>query len=96
MNLTLCEYEYIPEYQPSSSGQKYHGFLAQEVERVIPEAVSIVGDKRLAEGRVIEGLRVVAHDRIFSEAVGAIQALHAMLQEHNARIRALEKQSSAI
>lgn len=88
--LTLYEYEYTPEYQPSSSGQKYHGFLAQEVEKVIPAAVSVVGDHTNSDGQVIEGLRVIAHDRIFGEAVGAIQALHAMLQRQESRIRELE------
>jgi hypothetical protein len=90
-DLTLYEYEYTPEYQPSLSGQKYHGFLAQEVEKVIPAAVSIIGDHTISDGQVIEGLRVVAHDRIFGEAVGAIQALHAMLQQQEARIRELEE-----
>jgi hypothetical protein len=89
-SLTLYEYEYIPEYQAGPPGRKYHGFLAQEVENVIPEAVSIVGHRQTG-GPAIDGLRVVAYDRIFSEAVGAIQALHSMLQRQEARIHELEE-----
>lgn len=95
VDLTLYEYEYIPECQPSLSGQKYHGFLAQEVEKVIPAAVSIIGDQTLGDDQVIEGLRVIDHDRIFGEAVGAIQALHAMVRQQEARIRELEERHAA-
>ncbi len=96
MDLTVYEYEHIPEYQSSSSSRKYHGFLAQEVEKVIPGAISIVGDQRLGEDRVIEGLRVVANDHIFCETVGAIQALFTMLQKQEGRICALEGQRSVV
>lgn len=94
LDLTVYEYEYLPEYQPSLAGKRYHGFLAQEVEKVIPEAVSIIGDQKLGEGRAIEGLRVVANDRIFSETVGAIQALYAIQQQQETRIRELEGKES--
>lgn len=95
LGLTVYEYEYRPEFQATLSGRKYHGFLAQEVEKVIPEAVSIIGDQKLGEDQVIEGMRVVANDRIFSETVGAIQALYGTLQNQEARIRALEEASLA-
>lgn len=94
LDLTVYEYEYLPEYQPSLAGKRYHGFLAQEVEKVIPEAVSIVGDQKFGEGGAIEGLRVVANDRIFSETVGAIQALYAIQQQQETRIRELEGKQS--
>ena len=95
MELTVYEYEYQPGFQPSLVGQKHHGFMAQDVEKSIPEAVTVTNDLHLADGQVIEGARSVAYNRIFTEAVGAIQALHQRLQAQEARIQQLVVQLAA-
>ncbi len=95
MGLTVYEYEYRPEFQPAVAGQRQHGFLAQEVQKVIPEAVTLTGDVKLDNGEVIHGTRGVAYNSIFTEAVGAIQALHQRLQAQEARIQQLVAQLAA-
>lgn len=95
MGLTVYEYEYRPEFQPAVAGQRQHGFLAQEVQKVIPEAVTITGDLELDNGEVIQGTRGVAYNSIFTEAVGAIQALHQRVQAQEARIQQLVAQLAA-
>ena len=95
MDLTVYEYEYRPEFQPAAAGQRHHGFLAQEVEKIIPAAVTITDDVTLDNGEVIHGTRGVAYNSIFTEAVGAIQALHQRLQAQEARIQQLVAQLAA-
>ena len=53
-----------------------------------------VHERPASTRELVEGLRAVAHDRIFSEAVGAIHALYQMVQEQAARIQALEEQAA--
>lgn len=95
MDLTVYEYEYRPEFQPAAAGQRHHGFLAQEVEKIIPAAVTITDDVTLDNGEVIHGTRGVAYNSIFTEAVGAIQALHQRLQAQEAHIQQLVAQLAA-
>ncbi|MBI1299352.1 hypothetical protein GC175_30855 [bacterium] len=95
LDLTVYEYSFRPEYKPDESGVKHRGFLAQEVKQIIPSAVTIARDYTLGDGQVIDNIHTVAHDLIFTEAVGAIQALHQRLQAQEARIQQLVVQLAA-
>lgn len=95
LGLTVYEYSFRPEYKADERDIKQRGFLAQEVKQVIPSAVTINGDYTLRNGQVIDNIHTVAHDSIFTEAVGAIQALHQRLQAQEARIQQLVAQLTA-
>lgn len=49
--------------------------LAQELEQVLPDAVTHTGRVTMANGEVIDDLLVVNKDRIYLENVGAVQQL---------------------
>ena len=53
------------------------GPLAQELRSVLPDAVKASGRVELADGSAIESLLVVDKERVFMEAVAAVQALAA-------------------
>jgi hypothetical protein len=52
--------------------------IAQEVQRVLPEAVHHGGTLRLNDGSVIDDLLVVNKDRLYLENIGAVQELSAL------------------
>ena len=65
------------------------GFIAQEVEKIIPSAVQKVNE---TEGKhSIEDLRLLNLDPIIVELVGAVQALQKQLMEEKSKREALEK-----
>ena len=52
--------------------------LAQELEQVLPDAVTHTGQVTMNNGEVIDDLLVVNKDRIYLESVGAVQQLSKM------------------
>jgi len=88
-NLKVYDYGFIPEYDDSPN-RKERGFLAQQVKEVIPEAVSVIGDKELSNGKVLKNFHVLNESRIVAETVAAVQELHKVImaqQEEIARLR---------
>ena len=67
------------------------GFLAQEIEDVIPEAI------RINQGSDLEGGQYSLHyDTILAVSVGAIQELHKTIEEKDSTIKQLEARLKAI
>eukprot|EP00730_Choanoeca_flexa_P019765 TRINITY_DN9667_c0_g1_i1.p1 TRINITY_DN9667_c0_g1~~TRINITY_DN9667_c0_g1_i1.p1 ORF type:complete len:326 (+),score=55.40 TRINITY_DN9667_c0_g1_i1:899-1876(+) len=73
-----------------SATQPQFGVLAQELQRVLPEAVSVSSDVKLADASEVKDLLVIDKERLFMEAVGAVQELAKQNQALQARMRWLE------
>ena len=58
-------------------GHKELGFLAQELEAVLPNVVSTTSDDLIFEG----GKKAVAYDRLVALLIGAVQELKAEVEE---------------
>ncbi len=83
LNLTVRDYTW------KKDGRRQRGFIAQEVEKIIPSAVQKVNE---TEGQHnIEDLRLLNLDPIIVELVGAVQALQKELMEEKSKREALEK-----
>ena len=66
------------------------GVIAQELQRLVPEAVKETGvNHALVSGRVVANLHVVDHDRLFMESIGAIKCLSDKQDELFARSKRL-------
>lgn len=72
------------------------GVLAQEVARIIPEAVKETGDIVLPSGETIENFLVVNKDRIFMENLGAVKELCKVTDNLEMRIDELEKMNTRL
>jgi len=59
------------------------GFLAQEVQRVIPKAVHVIGDVTLSDGTVIPQMLVVDDRVLLLENIGATQELGKIIGDIN-------------
>lgn len=55
----------------------HHGFIAQELESVLPRVVQTV-NQTLANGELVRDFRRVLYDRIVPHVAGAVKELHAM------------------
>lgn len=93
LRLRPVHYEYTPIYQnknPSLAGVK-RGFIAQEVETVLPDAVARVSEV-VGDG-VIEDFRLLENSDFVPLLVSAIQELKA---KHEAEIQALRDEIEAL
>ncbi|XP_068622000.1 uncharacterized protein [Battus philenor] len=72
------------------------GVIAQEVRRVIPEAVKEAGDVTLPNGDTIPKFLVVNKDRIFMENLGAVKELCKVTGHLESRIEQLERVSKRL
>lgn len=105
MEVKLREYNYKSGV-PGQTSESQLGVYAQEIAKVIPEAVHVVGDLKLdmsiedvATGiktDVIKDLKVVDYNRLFIENVGATQQLGDMVKDHDDRIRSHDERISAL
>ncbi|XP_054710958.1 myelin regulatory factor-like [Uloborus diversus] len=91
--LRIVRYHYLPEFADHVELNHISdtGVIAQEVQRVIPEAVIPAGDVLLKDGRLIEKLLVVNKERIFMENVGAVKELCKVTDNLENRIDELER-----
>lgn len=71
--INMYQYRYLPSYEEYAGLKNTHkyvdgssptdvpkvGILAQQVSQILPDAVQVVGDVVLPDGRVLEGFLVV-------------------------------------
>lgn len=72
------------------------GVIAQEVQKVLPDAVHEAGSLILPNGQIIDNFLVVNKDRIFMENIGAVKELCKVTGSLETRIEQLEKINSRL
>ncbi|XP_072290938.1 myelin regulatory factor isoform X3 [Eucyclogobius newberryi] len=93
--MRLVHYQYKPEFAATVGidNTADTGVIAQEVQKILPEAVKEGGDVVCANGETIPKLLVVNKDRIFMENVGAVKELCKLTDNLETRIDELERWS---
>lgn len=93
--MRLVHYQYKPEFAASVGIENTAdtGVIAQEVQKILPEAVKEGGDVMCSNGETIPNLLVVNKDRIFMENVGAVKELCKLTDNLETRIDELERWS---
>ena len=91
--LRVTEFEWKNKSVGRRPTSRQRGFIAQEVEKVMPDAVQIVpgGD----DNPKIKDLRLLNFDPIIIDLVGAVQALQSQLKEEREHRRELERSLAA-
>ncbi|XP_035708827.1 myelin regulatory factor-like protein isoform X4 [Folsomia candida] len=97
--LRVVRYKYNPEFARligiSDADAEDTGVIAQEVQKIIPEAVKESGDIKLPDGNKISNFLVVNKERIFMENIGAVKELCKVTGKLETRIDHLEKITNA-
>ncbi|XP_033824438.1 myelin regulatory factor isoform X2 [Periophthalmus magnuspinnatus] len=93
--MRLVQYQYKPEFAATVGidNTAETGVIAQEVQKILPEAVKEGGDVVCANGETIPNLLVVNKERIFMENVGAVKELCKLTDNLETRIDELERWS---
>ncbi|KAJ3597058.1 hypothetical protein NHX12_003458 [Muraenolepis orangiensis] len=93
--MRLVHYHFKPEFAASVGidNTPETGVIAQEVQKILPEAVKEGGDVVCSNGETIPKLLVVNKDRIFMENVGAVKELCKLTDNLETRIDELERWS---
>uniref|UniRef100_G3NPB0 Myelin regulatory factor n=1 Tax=Gasterosteus aculeatus aculeatus TaxID=481459 RepID=G3NPB0_GASAC len=93
--MRLVHYQFKPEFAAcvGIESTAETGVIAQEVQKILPEAVKEGGDIVFANGETIPKLLVVNKDRIFMENVGAVKELCKLTDNLETRIDELERWS---
>ena len=84
----------VRDYVWKRDGKKQRGFIAQEVEKVLPSAVQTVNDTTV--GHNITDLKLLNLDPIIVDLVGSVQALQKQLITERNKRTDLEKKMHAI
>eukprot|EP01117_Protostelium_nocturnum_P006084 TRINITY_DN2190_c0_g1_i1.p1 TRINITY_DN2190_c0_g1~~TRINITY_DN2190_c0_g1_i1.p1 ORF type:complete len:838 (-),score=311.05 TRINITY_DN2190_c0_g1_i1:299-2812(-) len=79
-NLRVYDYDLKKWKEAGSHRHRERGVLAQDVQRVLPQAVETVGDVELGNGQVIQNLLVVNERVLLFENIGATQELKSLLE----------------
>lgn len=94
-NMKIVQYDYRPEFGRKAGLNKGElrgtGVIAQEVQFILPDAVTEAGDVVLDGGEKIENFLVVNKERIFMENVGAVKELCKVTDNLETRIDELER-----
>jgi hypothetical protein len=104
LRLNPVTFEYIPEYRIGKSGLdgKQRGFIAQEVEAVMPEMVKVIdekfGDKEISDFRLLTNsdfvpllVKAVKELKAFVDSLAAkVETLIAQVTGHDAAIKELK------
>ncbi|XP_078530031.1 myelin regulatory factor-like protein [Lissotriton helveticus] len=90
--MRLVEYDYKPEFASVMGINNTHetGIIAQEVKKLLPQAVRDTGDLVCGNGETIENFLMVDKDQIFMENVGAVKQLCKLTNNLETRIEELE------
>lgn len=99
-NMRIVRYQFKPSFAKevgiSTTELNGTGVLAQEVQKILPEAVKETGDIVLCDGETIENFLVVNKDRIFIENLGAVKELCKVTDNLETRIDELERMNSKL
>uniref|UniRef100_A0A069DX84 Putative myelin protein regulatory n=1 Tax=Panstrongylus megistus TaxID=65343 RepID=A0A069DX84_9HEMI len=87
--LRVVKYRYKPEFDKDTS--THTGLIAQELESVLPDAVSNSGDMKLASGNTINNFLVIDKERVFMENIGAVKELAKVTHNLQTRLQELER-----
>ena len=94
-NMRIVRYQFKPSFAKEvgidHNELEGTGVLAQEVQKILPEAVKETGDIVLSDGETIENFLVVNKDRIFIENLGAVKELCKVTDNLETRIDELER-----
>lgn len=95
--IQVVEYQYKPEYLEKFSDEeraqmkkKQTGVIAQELRKVLPDAVESSGDLILGAGAEVNNMLIVNKDRLFLENLGAVRELSKVTDNLGHRIEELE------
>ncbi|XP_078271361.1 myelin regulatory factor isoform X3 [Rhinoraja longicauda] len=90
--MRLVQYQYKPEFAATAGLENgsQTGVIAQEVKKILPDAVRESGNVVCANGKTIENFLVVNKERIFMENVGAVKELCKLTDNLETRINELE------
>ncbi|CAG9814774.1 unnamed protein product [Phaedon cochleariae] len=92
MRVVRYEYEPALAHQLNRSNEcSDTGVIAQEVAKILPEAVKPAGDLILPNGTSIDNFLVVNKERIFMENIGAVKELCKVTDNLETRIDQLER-----
>lgn len=72
------------------------GVIAQEVQKILPDAVQETGSLTLPNGQIIDNFLVVNKERIFLENIGAVKELCKVTGSLETRIEQLERINARI
>ena len=99
-SMRIVKYNFKSEFAEKAGLEgenvKGTGVLAQEVQKIIPDAVKTAGDVELTNGETIENFLVVNNDRIFMENVGAVKELCKVTDNLETRIDELERMNNKL
>ncbi|XP_017769235.1 PREDICTED: myelin regulatory factor isoform X2 [Nicrophorus vespilloides] len=92
--MRVVKYEYDPGFAKQlnrTGGYCDTGVIAQEIAKILPEAVSPAGNLILGDGTAIDDFLVVNKERIFMENIGAVKELCKVTDNLETRIDQLER-----
>lgn len=91
-------YEYDLKHERDKDGASLHetGVLAQELRKVLPQAVQVLQNVTLADGTIMPELLVVQDRALLYENIGATKQLGAEVRKNQANLTALQKRSQEI
>ncbi|TRY81134.1 hypothetical protein TCAL_12676, partial [Tigriopus californicus] len=96
--IKIVQYQYRPEFMEKLPDEQYSelifgpqaGVIAQDVQRIIPDAVSSAGPFTLSDGKEINDMLIVNKERIFLENIGAVRELSKMTDHLENRLSDIE------
>eukprot|EP00092_Neocalanus_flemingeri_P045273 GFUD01050507.1.p1 GENE.GFUD01050507.1~~GFUD01050507.1.p1 ORF type:complete len:1315 (+),score=258.40 GFUD01050507.1:90-4034(+) len=95
--IQVVEYQYKPEYlarfndvERAHMSKKQTGVIAQDLRKILPDAVESAGDIVLNSGTEVNNMLIVNKDRLFLENIGAVRELSKVTDNLGHRIEELE------
>jgi len=91
-------YEYDLKHERDKDGASVHetGVLAQELRKVLPQAVQVLQNVTLADGTIMPELLVVQDRALLYENIGATKQLSVEVRKNQANLTALQKRSQEL